>query len=188
MKSTVFKAEREWRLVSFEIQGELIDRSRSVPLDEGFYAVGNRIVPYRVAKYGRLPLRSILVGSKVDLGYARESLEYVLRAGGQDPCRIAVDVIGFLIFAAAAMSSNGLSSDEGDTKPPMSDGKRRSPAPAEPPIAVPSALEHGHGLRRELHGLVTGARDDARREVDLDVPSEPAELARREACGSCVGL
>ena len=84
MKDPAFATEREWRLISMDIQGSKIPKDIGTPVSMEFRSQENRIVPYLVIDYarfgsGKLPLASITVGSRVDLQIATQSLRHLLR-------------------------------------------------------------------------------------------------------------
>jgi hypothetical protein len=87
MKHYAFETENEWRLVSLGLQGKYVQQVGEPPPLE-FRPTGSTIVPYYPIHYkGKpegLPLRSIIVGSRVDFPRAEMSLRHLLRQHGYD--------------------------------------------------------------------------------------------------------
>lgn len=82
-KHPAFEDENEWRLIVLDIP-EVEGRDRP-SLERGFRSVNGLVVPYLVVPFGKvggLPLRSVLLGARVDLQSNRTALQRLLRESG----------------------------------------------------------------------------------------------------------
>ncbi|MEP6652258.1 MAG: DUF2971 domain-containing protein [Myxococcales bacterium] len=84
MKAPAFQNEKEWRLITFAMEGaDTPDpHGEEDATHMSFREMGNRIVPYFKAGYaeGRVPLCSVRSGPTVDGSLAKDSIARVLKA------------------------------------------------------------------------------------------------------------
>jgi hypothetical protein len=62
MKNIAFRAEREWRLLTYEPFGPGVPKQMQVPMETFFRPVAGRVVPYKKLKYEALPVGEIILG------------------------------------------------------------------------------------------------------------------------------
>jgi len=88
-KNPAFESENEWRLITMHHDGPMVDRTAFTPSEMNFRALGNRVVPFICTPHKELPVRSVCVGSKVDLAGATQAIR-LLTASGKYPEPIRV--------------------------------------------------------------------------------------------------